>query len=82
MAGYLDPIPRAEIGKDLAFRLFDLLFDESNFLFEADFQRMSFGMFLQLLELMLQFNNRLFEVELMFHPLNFSDFPTSVQSGI
>src|SRR6478752_2721676 len=31
---------------------------------------------------MLQFNNRLFEVKLMFHPLNISHGMTSVQCGI
>src|SRR6266699_6999600 len=40
---------------------------------------MGFGMFLQLLQLLLQFNNRLLEVELMFHPVELSLSPAARQ---
>src|SRR5947199_361951 len=44
-----------------------------------DIQRMGLGMFLQLFQLVLQFNNRLLEVELMFHRVQLSLSPAARQ---
>src|SRR5204862_235673 len=45
MPGDLYPVPRAEVRVNLALRLLDLLRDQSDFLFEGDVDRVSFGMF-------------------------------------
>src|SRR5262249_46008904 len=46
MTRNFDPVPGAEVGKNLALGLFDFLFYESNFIFKANFQGMFFRMFL------------------------------------
>jgi len=66
--------PGAEVGKDLAFGFLELLLDHADFLIDADVQGVRLRMLLQLLELVLQLYDRLFEVELMFHPLQASQF--------
>src|SRR5205085_12294107 len=67
MASDFDSVPGAEIGKNLALGFLEFFFNYSNFFFEADVQRVGFGMFFQLFELGLQFGNRLLEIELVFH---------------
>ena len=65
--GNLDPVPCAEVGKDLAPGFLQLLLDQANFLLNADVEGMGFRMLFQLLKLVLQLHYRLFEVELVFH---------------
>ena len=67
MPGNLDPVPRAEVGEDLAFGFLQLLLDQSDLLPETDVERVGLGVLLQLRKLVLQLRNRLFDVELMFH---------------
>ena len=67
MAGNLDAVPGAEIGEDLAFGFFELLLDSADFLLEADVKGMGFRVLFQLLKLALELQDRLFEVELVFH---------------
>jgi len=50
-----DPLPRGEVGVDLAPRLGDLRLDLADLLLEADPDAVGLGMLLQLLELALQF---------------------------
>ena len=68
MTGDLDSVPGAQVGKDLASGFLDLLFDQGNLFLETDAQGMSFRVLSELLEFVLQFNDRLFEIEMMFHP--------------
>src|SRR5436190_14408283 len=74
MAGNLNTVPGAKILKNLALCLREFFFDESNLFFKADVDGMGFRVLFQLLELGLQFSNRLLEVELMFHRREFSGF--------
>ena len=68
MAGQLDPLPGGEVGKNLPPGFLQFLFDELDFLLETDAERMFFsGCFFEFLQLVLQFDDRLLEIELMFH---------------
>ena len=44
-----------------------LLFDELDFLLETDAERMFFRVLAEFVQLVLQFDDRLLEIELMFH---------------
>ena len=79
MPGNLDPVPGAEVGEDLALGFLQLLLDQANFLLEADVEGVGFRVLLQLLKLVLQLHNRLFEVELMFHRPKPSQFSPARQ---
>ena len=63
----LDALPGVEIGKDVPPGFRQLFFDELDFLLEADAERMFFRVFAQFIQLVLQFDDRLLEIELMFH---------------
>ncbi len=67
MARELDALPGGKIGEDVppGFRQFFL--DELDFLLEADAERVLFRVLAQFLQLGLQFDDRLLEIELMFH---------------
>ena len=67
MAGQLDALPGVEVGENLPPGFLQLLFDELDFLLEADAQRMLFRVFAEFVQLALQFDDRLLEIELMFH---------------
>ena len=62
------------LAEDLALGFLELLLDQRDFLLDADVEGVGFRMLLQLLKLVLQFDDRLFEVELMFHRLKLSQF--------
>ena len=79
MPGDLNAIPGAQVQKDLALGFFDLLLNDRNFFLQSNAEGMLFGVLSQLLKLALQFCNRLLEVELMFHPLQFSYPPGARQ---
>ena len=83
MARELDALPGGEVGEDVppGFRQFFL--DELDFLLEADAERVFFRVLAQFIQLGLQFDDRLLEIELMFHAwgrLNL--FAAPVQCGI
>ena len=67
MARKLDALPGGEVGEDVppGFRQFFL--DELDFLLEADAERMLFRVSAQVIQFFLQFDDRLLEIELMFH---------------
>ena len=67
MARQLDALPGGEVGENLPAGFLQLFFDELDFLLEADAQRMLFRMFAEFVQLALQFDDRLLEIELMFH---------------
>jgi hypothetical protein len=67
MPGNLDPVPRAELGKNLPFSFLDFSLDNGNFLLEFDANRVVLGVFFKLFELPLQFHDGLLEIKLMFH---------------
>ena len=67
MPSQLDALPGGQIGKYLPAGLRNLFLDLMDFLFEADPKGMGFRMFLEFRQFILQFNDRLFKVELMFH---------------
>ena len=67
MPRQLDALPGGEVRENLPPGFLQLLFDELDFLLEADAERMLFRVFPQFVQLALQFDNRLFEIELMFH---------------
>src|SRR5437762_575093 len=67
MPGQLHALPGGKVGKNLAAGVLDLLFNEPDFLLKTDAEGMRLRLLLQLFKLVLQFNNRLFKVELMFH---------------
>ncbi len=69
MTGQLDALPGGEVGKDLPSGFFQLFFDELDFLFETDAQRMGFRMLSEVFQLVLEFDDRFFEIELVFHAL-------------
>ena len=69
MAGELDALPRREVQKNLSPRLLDFLLDDEDFLFKADAQRVFLRVGAEFIELILQFDNGLFEVEPVFHAL-------------
>src|SRR5690242_21657460 len=56
-----------EVRENLPAGFLQLLFDQLDFLLETDAQRMLFRVFPKVVELALQFDNRFFEIELMFH---------------
>ena len=67
MTGQLHALPGRQIGKDLTACFFELFFNELDFLFKTDAQRMFFGVLTQIAQLILQFDDRFLEIELMFH---------------
>jgi hypothetical protein len=71
MARELDALPGGEIQKNLPPRLLDLLFDDLDFVLETDAKRMFLRVFAEAVQLVLQFNDGFFEVELMLHALEF-----------
>ena len=67
MPGELDALPGGQIGEDLLPHLGNLLLPLADFVLKIDTERMRFRMLLEFLELVLQFDNRFLEIELMFH---------------
>ena len=72
MARELDALPGVQVQKNLPARLFDFPFDDLDFLLEADAERMFLRMRPQFFELVLQFGDRLFKIELMLHAVDFN----------
>ncbi len=70
MPGQLHPLPGGQIGKNLAPRFLDLFFDLPGFLLQTDAEGVGFGVFPQLLQLALQFHNRLLEIKVVFHSIS------------
>ena len=66
--GQLHALPGCEISENLAARFLDFVFDLLNLRLDADAERVHLRMLLQLSQFVLQFNDRLFKVELMSHP--------------
>ena len=69
MARELDALPGGEVQENLPAGFLQFFFDELDFLLEADAQRMFLRMRAEFIQLVLQFDDRLFEIELMFHAL-------------
>ena len=67
MARELDALPGGEVRKNVPPGFRQLFFNELDFLFEADAERVFFRVFAQFIQLGLQFDDRLLEIELMFH---------------
>jgi|GEM_PF-5840291 len=67
MPGEPDALPRSKIGKNLPACFIKPFFDELDFLLEADVHRMRFRMLAKFVQLVLQFDNWLLEIELVFH---------------
>ncbi len=63
----LDALPGGEIQENLPARLLQLFLDQLDFLLKADAQRMLLRMRPEFIQLVLQFGDRLFEIELMLH---------------
>ena len=63
----LDALPRGQIQKNLPPGFFQLLFDQLEFFVKTDAQRVFLRLSPELVELVLQFDDRLLEIELMFH---------------
>jgi hypothetical protein len=69
MARQLHALPGIEVQENLPAGLLDFLLDDLDFLLEADAERMFLRMRPQVFQLVLQFGDRLFEIELMLHAL-------------
>ena len=67
MPGDFNAVSGTEVGKNLALGFFELFFDQGNFFLDADSEGMSFRVFSEFFEFGLQFDNRLLEIEMMFH---------------
>jgi hypothetical protein len=67
MPRQLDALPRVEVEKNLPAGFLQFFFDELDFFLNADVQRMRFRMFAEFVQLVLQFDDRLLEIELVFH---------------
>ena len=67
MPGQLDALPGVEVRENLPPGFLQFFLDELDFLLEADAQRMLFRVLAEVLQLVLQFDDRLLEIELMFH---------------
>ena len=67
MAGKLNPLPRCEVQENLPARFLDLFLNDEGFLIKTDAERVFLRMGAEFIELVLQFNNWLFEVEPVFH---------------
>jgi hypothetical protein len=67
MARQLDALPGGEIQEDLPPGLLQFFFDELDFLLKADARANAFPGGPQVIQLGLQFDDRLLEIELMFH---------------
>jgi hypothetical protein len=65
--GDLDLVLGAEVGEYLPLGFLELLFDHGDLFLDANAEGVRFRVFFQLVQLGLQFSNRLFEVEVMFH---------------
>ena len=79
--GKLDTLPGGEVQKNLSAGLLQFAFDDLDFLFETDAQGVLVGMQTKLIQLVLQFRNRLFEIKLMFHSVRrIAVFQTSINA--
>jgi hypothetical protein len=67
MPRQLDALPRVEVEKNLPAGFLQFFFDELDFFLKADVQRMLFRVFAKVVQLVLQFDDRLLEIELVFH---------------
>ena len=67
MARKLDALPGVEVRENVPPGFLQFFFDELDFLLEADAERMFFRMLAEFVQLVLQFDDRLLEIELMFH---------------
>src|ERR1043166_9423609 len=67
MTCQLHALPGRKAGEDLAPRFFDLLFNLSCLLLEADAQGMGLRMLSEFLEFALQFHDRFLEIKIVFH---------------
>ena len=69
MARELNALPGGEVKENLPPGFLQLSFNDPEFLLETDPQRMLFGMLAEFIQLVLQFDDRLLKIELMFHSL-------------
>ena len=69
MARELDALPGVEIQENLPARLLDLLFDDQDFILETDAEGMFLRVRPEFFQLVLQFGDRLFKIELMLDAL-------------
>jgi hypothetical protein len=67
MPRQLDALPRVKVEKNLPAGFLQFFFDELDFFLKADVHRMRFRMFAEFVQLVLQFDDRLLEIELVFH---------------
>ena len=67
MPGQLDPLPRGEVEENLPPGFLELGFDLLDLRVETDAQRVALPMFSEVRQIVLQFDDRLLEIELMFH---------------
>ena len=65
--GELNALPGAEVGVNLPPRLLEFDFDLLDFLLQADPHGVRLRVLAKLIQLALQFDDRLLEIELMFH---------------
>ena len=69
MPGQLDALPGGEIQKNLPPGFLQFFFNELDFFFKTDAQRMFLRVLPEIVQLVLQFDDRFLEIELMFHAL-------------
>ena len=67
MARELDALPGGQVQENLAAGFFQLFLDKLDFLFKTDAERVFFRVGPEFVQLVLQFGDRLFEIELMLH---------------
>jgi len=71
VAGQLDALPRRQIQKNLPPGLFDFLFDDLDLFLKTNAQRMFLRVIAEFIQLVLQFRDGFFEVELVLHAWEF-----------
>ena len=69
MPGQLDALPGGEVQKNLPPGFFQLFFNKLDFFFKPDAKRMFLRVGPKIVQLVLQFDDRFLEIELMFHAL-------------
>ena len=67
MARQLNSLPGCEVAEDVPTCLLQFLLNQYDFLINAEIGKMTFRMFSQLDEFLLELDDRLLEVENMFH---------------
>ena len=69
MPGELDALPRGEVGVNLPPGFLEFDFDLPDFIFQTDPHGVGLGVLAKLIQLLLQFEDRFLEIELVFHAL-------------